>query len=787
MTSWIATHPGWYRSELELLQRHYPAFWVGEQFLDAGHLCLWGELKVRPPGGTRSHPIAVLYPSASPYEHPAVYPVKSLPKRDGKKSVKIDAKRFDVRHQMPGGNLCLFQREARDAGGDVLTVLQVLRRAEKWFMGLHTGRWPPDTALSELEGHFTYASDVLLAERFFADDVRGRGTFYMIPDLRRVAARSRVYEDGFPMIVTGMTEESGIIRAVDARAELAEVYRWIGSDDWDPLQLADGRQRNRGALNQPEWGYWWTLPVEPAPFHDGAGLLEALKEVAPGGQPWKMVSEVLKGDLQTADRHYFALQYPSRTGGIEWLFLVLPKLRRNTTKDVVQGSAAVRAAFNKLPILCYRVHSIRKADLWRRNETVVDHGVRSKCVALIGLGALGSKVAELLGQAGIGRFRLVDCDIFKPSNATRHIGGVSDFGASKVRVVAGRLQNINPCLRFEQSDLWVGSAHGSRDDLAAFIEAADLVISTTADESVESVLNEVAIAARKPVLYGRALRRASVGRVFLVRPGRDACKRCLSHYAQAGREREQVPPDWIDVVESGDDVLLHECGRPVITGSAADLSFIATLTARAAIDFLEGKGDATNHWVWTHQPGPDLDARLSKPLSTTLGTVPPAPSCPICREPPVIEVVLTPEHREAICSETRSNPTAETGGILLGFVDADRRAIITRVVGPGPRAVKNRARFHRDVEYVQAEIERAEQELGEKGMYVGEWHSHLEIAPEPSPTDVSSLSGIANAPNYLTSNPVMLIAGLDPSAKCVTTVRSWVFASGGRFSRLADV
>jgi hypothetical protein len=62
---------------------------------------------------------------------------------------------------------------------------------------------------------------------------------------------------------------------------------------------------------------------------------------------------------------------------------------------------------------------------------------------------------------------------------------------------------------------------------------------------------------------------------------------------------ESATKDWIEVTESDDDAVIHECGRPVIPASAIDLSFIATLAARVALDVLEEVDGETNHWVWS--------------------------------------------------------------------------------------------------------------------------------------------------------------------------------------------
>ena len=141
--SWISLYPEWYRRERQLLARHYPQLRVNEKRLLGGKLIFCGELIIRPPGGTKHHPIIMLYPEGTPFEHPVVIPIVSLPQwtSNGDCDGEVEPKLFDHRHQMPDGNLCLFQRETRGIpGGDILTGVDILRRAEKWFLGHHTSR-----------------------------------------------------------------------------------------------------------------------------------------------------------------------------------------------------------------------------------------------------------------------------------------------------------------------------------------------------------------------------------------------------------------------------------------------------------------------------------------------------------------------------------------------------------------------------------------------------------------------------------------------------------------------
>ncbi len=774
-----------------LLEKHYPGLRIDESALRSGVLAVYGELVVRPRGGAKRHPVCIVYPEGTPFDYPLVTPLKELPRWDDRGGIlsRPEPQFFDVRHQMPEGMLCLFQRETRSvSGGDVLTILDVLRRTEQWFKGHYTGHWPPDTAQSELESHFLPLTDILMEDAFFAPDLQGFGRMFFALDPRRQweidhqPTDLQRYELA-PMILTCLTQEQGIIRSVDAREQLQRLYWWIGDEKWDATKLAASPNMAHAEGSYLRHGYWWSLPNEPQPFHDGKGLLALLDSLDPKGGGWDVISSQLGTDLSLRTVHIIGLKYPSRDGDSEWLVLALLESAPKTRGDalIIRSDAERRTSFEHARVVAMRVHRLQPAALRLRNTGVVDDSIAAKSVLLIGLGALGSSVGELLAKAGVGKFRLCDCDSLMTSNVTRHVGGITDFGKLKIKVVLARMLEINPYLNFGNEDLVSSSVTSSLARLAGLIGSVDLTVCTTADEGLESIVNQIAVIAQKPVLYGRSMRKADVGRVFLVRPRVDACKCCIADYRVDRQEGRWTPVDWIDVSESDEDVLLHECGRPVIASSAVDLSFTAGLVARVALDVLEGKEYEHNHWLWSKLPAPDIDPRLATGMCTFSGTIPRRPGCIACQEPAFEELILSDEAMATIISETESSPMCETGGVLIGFVDENNRAVALRATAPGPNAVRTPTIFERDVVFTQSEVDRGALELGERGMYIGEWHSHMNYSLEPSHLDVASLSGISSAPNYLTKCPAMLISGLDPNGTLVSRFGAWAFPVGGRF------
>jgi tRNA A37 threonylcarbamoyladenosine dehydratase len=76
--------------------------------------------------------------------------------------------------------------------------------------------------------------------------------------------------------------------------------------------------------------------------------------------------------------------------------------------------------------------------------------LRGSTVAVFGLGGVGSYAVENLARAGIGRLRLIDFDVVKPSNINRQLFALhSTVGRSKAEVARERVLDINPVCEIE--------------------------------------------------------------------------------------------------------------------------------------------------------------------------------------------------------------------------------------------------------------------------------------------------------------------------------------------------
>ena len=115
--------------------------------------------------------------------------------------------------------------------------------------------------------------------------------------------------------------------------------------------------------------------------------------------------------------------------------------------------------------------------LYDRNPAVLRGRLESACVGIAGCGGLGSRVAEMLVRAGVGRLVLVDHDRIEESNLNRQFYFRDQIGQYKVEGLAELLRRIRTDIELELHPVRVTA--GNVDDYfgacGILVEAFDLV------------------------------------------------------------------------------------------------------------------------------------------------------------------------------------------------------------------------------------------------------------------------------------------------------------------------
>jgi adenylyltransferase/sulfurtransferase len=142
---------------------------------------------------------------------------------------------------------------------------------------------------------------------------------------------------------------------------------------------------------------------------------------------------------------------------------------------------------------------------------------------LVGCGALGTSLANLLARAGVGRLRIVDRDFVEPSNLQRQtLFDESDAREALPKAVAAerRLRAINSSVAVEGivADL-------TPKNVEELLSGFPLILDGSDNFETRFLVNDAAVQLGVPWIYGAVV--ASYGLTMTIRPGETACLACL--------------------------------------------------------------------------------------------------------------------------------------------------------------------------------------------------------------------------------------------------------------------
>ena len=124
--------------------------------------------------------------------------------------------------------------------------------------------------------------------------------------------------------------------------------------------------------------------------------------------------------------------------------------------------------------------------------------LRNKRVLVVGCGGLGGHLIEFLARVGIGSVRVVDGDVFEPSNLNRQLlSEVPLLGVSKAKAAADRIARVNPDVRVEAHGVFLTEANA-----AGLLSGCDAVLDGLDNIASRRTLAREASRLRIPFIYG---------------------------------------------------------------------------------------------------------------------------------------------------------------------------------------------------------------------------------------------------------------------------------------------
>ena len=361
----------------------------------------------------------------------------------------------------------------------------------------------------------------------------------------------------------------------------------------------------------------------------------------------------------------------------------------------------------------------------RKQSSVDDEGPSA---VLVGAGSLGSKLLNLWGRSGWGRWTAIDKDHVKPHNLVRHVAFAQHVGHLKVDVMA---------------ELSVGFSDGA---LAVEPIGADAM--DHANESVGRALKaaELVIDASAALDYPRlSSNLEGVGRhisVFVTPNGNgavlmaeDAARTVRLRTLEAQYYRAAIRQAWGEHHLDGNlatfwsgagcrDISVALPYSRIIAHAATLAEQVMTSSRRPVARIRVWHRDPESGRVAVHDVEPTAERRFE------FGEM------PVFLDEGLIDL-LHAAREEAL--------PAETGGVLLGYIDFNVNSIVVvDALSAPPDSEGSMISFERGVAGLAKSVEEASRRTAGVVGYVGEWHSHPRgHSASPSGADLIQLVELA--------------------------------------------
>ncbi|MDJ1478858.1 ThiF family adenylyltransferase [Cytophagaceae bacterium YF14B1] len=756
---WFKRHPHYLAKESYALSNDFnykERFQVRDNFLVShGNIILRLDKIYR-------FPILIVYPESTPYELPLIFPLERELSDEQVKNIAKGSNElyailplivkyyYQFRHQNGSGNLCILEWDNLDDGSKFYGITTILKRVSDWYKGIVTGDFPADSQEVDFHAHFVNIDtnyrflypDSFLNPFFTEGEAYGLQVNY-IPKGKYNSDDQGIY---FGCLIDGKNK-SGVYSQIEFSLPnfffeegIQNIVELITKNEIIQRLITSGKLLKTT---------WFQLVNEPSPFE----VFEELITIIGDGNYDEGIKRIVPFYRQSFSEKpeslFIAVRFPNRKGIQEFqLFKVIKKndftgviltVGPTGTSEEEAGRYFLDSYHNVEAIPCemFTEDSYHQRNIGRADRSIL----KSKTINIVGVGALGSEIADCLTKAGIGTINLFDNQILKAPNPVRHLAGLDQAGVAKVIAVAGIISKHNPFVnvRFNTGNI-------NYIELNLSFSDDSITISSIADDNTEGYLNERAVINNKVIYYSRALRGGKVARIFRVIPGKDACFHCLELYRNEENRVIIVPDD--DSLPT----LKNECNNPIRPASAADLKLISSLTSRIILDELQHGFGEKNHWIWSSEEIHQVSA-----FQLYSDFIEPHPQCYYCNHEKIVQVFLSNSTQREMQDLVAENPKIETGGVLAGYINENGDIIITTASGPGPNSVRTATEFKKDIKFCQEFLEELFLSSDRKIIYVGEWHSHPIENNKPSGTDIKSLTEIAIQKEYLTDMPVMLI------------------------------
>lgn len=422
-------------------------------------------------------------------------------------------------------------------------------------------------------------------------------------------------------------------------------------------------------------------------------------------------------------------------------------------------------------VLWCRVMEEREEIVVRRDLDTPLATLKDKKILILGCGALGSWVAEMISRSSPASVDLVDAGLVKPGVLIRQNFSPDDYGNSKAKALAQRIEQFAP-------NISVLSYHGDAHDFIAAdlnrFSQYDLVLDCTASPIFQMKLERDWVSFR-----GKTPKMASM---IIDSQARNVLALSVETGSPVGiwdgyiRLKHRLCLEgslgFVDAFYSGsaDSHLFQPepgCSDPTFVGSMAD---VVELSATALNQILVSPSDdsySVGHCIASHRCASAVHRilRIKHDLRVDTSNF----------RIHFSDAVLRSAKSFVKQNARERNVSDETGGLLWGRWDEALGIIwVFDVSGPPPDSCHSNGKFLCGVQGTKEEHERRFSRSGGTSGFIGFWHTHPQMASGQSDVDVDGMAGLVSQIGDNQRRALMLIFGQDRS---MTTAGIYVYES----------
>lgn len=451
------------------------------------------------PGDDGAVPVKVVYPDGYPFRRFQIFsPGLDLP-----------------RHQSPSGDLCVLARDASywtsgnyAADFVAIQVPKLIRLVRAGGDELRDAEDPQGEPVTSYYGGL-FSGGVVVDDHAHAIDFATHTSGIMwyrasSPDIWMLPQQPSGRQVAGQAIVTTLVSSSGTVLSDCSNEPVAQRIR---------TEAREGR---------------WVYLADP-PLTDNPEVLWArAAEQDPSLDRWVRNASGIR---------LVGVCVREETGqgvfGPSWVFLarqVSQPAPYNPRKR--SGSPAVRAASNQVSVSAAVIlRGLRWTEEAMASRIPGLSALPERTVSLVGLGSLGTPVAQELVKARVGTLRVLDSDYVDPGTSVRYPLGLTDAGLPKPSAFARWAEHHNPAVLVEPEALHIGGQsldtyYNERARLSAFLGGSDLMVNATAELDISRQLDRMAVHLGIPRLHLWGIAGYG-GIVALLREGVTGCFHCL--------------------------------------------------------------------------------------------------------------------------------------------------------------------------------------------------------------------------------------------------------------------